>query len=380
MFPTAGPGHARDRISAESRIGEDASPGMLVARLLAGAPDASPRPLTLEEHELTTLVAFLCHSGAGALAWWRLRHHALAHSQAGQALRDMYLLHRIEAVAATRRLVDVLKRLKRAGVEPLLVKGWAIARHYPEPGLRPYSDLDLVIRPRDHGRARAALSTAPWSGVRIDLHAGPDHLLRGRALEDLMAHAEEVAIRDTFVRVPGAEDHLRILSLHALRHDVGRPIWLCDLAVALAARPRSFDWARCLGEDAREADWIACALGLAHRLVDAPVSDTPAAARSADLPAWLVRSVLRRWERSAAGNVSTRVPLARALPSLVRDPARLWEDLVLRWDRPIKYTLDLGRPFTSSPRWPIQIAGTALRARAVIATFFRGRLTRERLP
>jgi len=30
------------------------------------------------------------------------------------------------------------------GVEPILGKGWAIARLYPERGMRPYGDIDLA--------------------------------------------------------------------------------------------------------------------------------------------------------------------------------------------------------------------------------------------
>ena len=360
--PEPGPGGIRER----------ASPGALVARVLAGAWGASPPPLALAEDELAVAVPPLCRSGAAALAWWRLRHHALAHSQAGQALRAMYFVHTVAEQAATRRLVAVLERLRSAGVEPLLVKGWAIARHYPEPGLRPYSDIDLIVRPEEYDRARAALAASPSAGLPVDWHAGTERL-DSRSFEELTARAEAVALGDTTIGVLGPEDHLRVLSLHALRHDVGRPIWLCDLAVALAARSPEFDWRRCLGPDERVAGWVACVLGLAHRLLGAPVAGTPAAARASDLPGWLPTSVLRRWSQSPVRGLAAHVPLGQALPTLARDPARLWEDLVLRWDRPIKYTLDLGRPLTAWPRWPLQVAGVVRRVPHVLRTLVRPR-------
>ena len=349
-----------------------AAPGALVARVLAGAWGAAPPPLVLAEDELSVAVPSLCHSGAAALAWWRLRHHALAHSQAGRALQAMYLRHTVEARTATRRLVAVLERLRSAGVEPLLAKGWAIARHYAEPGLRPYSDIDLIVRPEECDRARAALAAIPPAGPPVDWHAGPERL-DPRPFEELAARAETVALGDTTIRVLGFEDHLRVLSMHALRHDVARPIWLCDLAVALTARPPAFDWRRCLGPDERIAGWVAAVLGLAHRLLGAPVADTPVAARAAELPGWLPVSVLRRWGQSPVRGLASHVPLGQALPTLARDPARLWEDLVLRWDRPIKYTLDLGRPLSAWPRWPFQLAGVVRRAPHVLRTLARPR-------
>jgi hypothetical protein len=282
----------------------------------------------------------------------------------------MYLLHAVEAQAASRQLVAVLERLRSAGVEPLLAKGWAIARHYPESGLRPYSDIDLIVRPDEWDRARTALASETRPGLPIDWHVGTERL-DTRSFEDLTARAEAVALGATSVRVLGPEDHLRVLSLHALRHDVGRPIWLCDLAVALATRAPGFDWNRCLGTDARVAGWILSALALAHRLLGAPVGDTPAAARAAELPGWLLSSVRRRWSRSPVEGLAAHVPLGRALPKLARDPVRLWEDLLLRWDRPIKYTLDLRRPFTPWPRWPLQVAGVARRLPQVLRALTR---------
>jgi hypothetical protein len=346
--------------------------GDLVARALADSWRDSPPPLTLSADELAVAVPLLCRSGAAPLAWRRLRHHPLAHSQAGDTLRGMYLLHTVEAQAASRRLVAVLERLRSARVEPLLVKGWAIARRYPEPGLRPYSDIDLIVRPDERDRARGAVASGTPPGLPIDWHLGTERL-DTRSFEDLTARAEAVTLGGTTVRVLGPEDHLRVLSLHALRHDVGRPIWLCDLAVALATRAPAFDWDRCLGTDERVAGWVLSALALAHRLLGAPVGGTPAAARAANLPGWLVSTVLRRWCRSPVEGLAAHVPLGQALPQLARDPARLWEDLLLRWDRPIKYTLDLGRPFTPWPRWPLQVAGVARRLPEVIRALTRSR-------
>lgn len=54
-----------------------------------------------------------------------------------------------------------------------------------------------------------------------------------------------------------AEDHLRFLCLHLLKHGAWRPFWLCDVGMALESRSSNFDWDRCFGENKRRAEWIA---------------------------------------------------------------------------------------------------------------------------
>lgn len=68
----------------------------------------------------------------------------------------------------------MLRRLGAAGVEPLLIKGWAIARLYPGAGLRPYTNLDLIVRPSELGAARGNLWKPP--AVAVDLHEEPDRM------------------------------------------------------------------------------------------------------------------------------------------------------------------------------------------------------------
>src|SRR5262249_56305882 len=127
-----------------------------------------------------------------------------------------------------RRVAGAVARLQAAGVEPLLAKGWAIARLYPRPGLRPYGDLDLYVRPSDYATARTALDAA--GTIAVDLHRGladlddRDHeVVLGRAAVE---HAAGVP-----VRVLAAEDHLRLLCRHFLRHGGSPPVWLCDVGL-----------------------------------------------------------------------------------------------------------------------------------------------------
>jgi hypothetical protein len=58
-------------------------------------------------------------------------------------------------------------------------QGRAIARHYPEVGLRQYTDLDVVVRPDEMGPARAALAGPPAGHYPVE--SSPTCLLRGTA-------------------------------------------------------------------------------------------------------------------------------------------------------------------------------------------------------
>jgi hypothetical protein len=334
-------------------------PGQLIAQILTGAWRPVPPTPEFTPHLLNTTAPLLHKSGAASLAWWRVRGTPLADTLAGEGFHQAYRLNALEAEVHAFKTAAVLERLEAAGVEVLLVKGWAIARQYPEVGLRPYTDLDLVVRPGQTATARAALAAPPINNYPVDLHDGPARI-DALAFDDLARRAERVRLGKRDVRVPGLEDHLRILALHAFRHGVFRPIWLVDLAVAVEARPPTFDWTRCLGSDPRRADWVICAVALAHRLLGANVEGTPVAARARTLPRWLVRAVLRSWDRCEG--TSDREPVFHALFRRLGSPARLWEEARFRWDRPIQATLEVGGPFNGLPRWPFQVAAVAWRA------------------
>lgn len=343
---------------AELVVRRTEEPGGLVARVLTGAWRPVPPAPDFTVGQLAAVAPLIHQSGAGALAWWRIRGTALADTPVGEGFRQAYLLHAMEAEVHGIRTAEALGRLKAAGVEALVVKGWAIARQYPEVGLRPYTDLDLVIRPGMLARARAALHDAPAPRYPVDLHDGPARL-SVTDFEDLASRAVHGVLAGMDVRFPAPEDHLGILALHALRHGIFRPVWLVDLAVAVETRPAAFEWTRCGGADPRRADWIISAVALASPLLGARVEGTPAAVRAQTLPRWLRRAVLRAWNRCEG--TSHREAVFVALLRRLRHPAAWWEEVRLRWDRPIQATLEVDGAFNRLPRWPYQVAAAIRR-------------------
>ncbi len=261
--------------------------GAAVAVVLAGAWRSLPPALTMAPQTLTAIVPLLARGGAGGLAWHRLRGHLSLTAAAGRELRQHYRWQTLRAGEREATVRTLIARLRAVGIEPLLIKGWAAARLYPETGLRPSADVDLCVPARQLETAVAALSARPLP-CPVDLHADvPD--LPDRSWDDVFRRSCLLPLDGVMVRVPGLEDHLRLLGLHLARHGIARPLWLCDVGAALEALPAGFDWDYCTHGDRQRTAWLACVLGLATRLLGARL------AAASIVPPWVERAVLWCW-------------------------------------------------------------------------------------
>ncbi len=121
--------------------------------------------------------------------------------------------------------------------------------------------------------------------------------------------------------------------------------------MALETLPPDFDWDYLLSGKRRYCDWVLCALGLAHQLLEANLPEnSPSALRNRHLPGWLVPSVLEQWGKMEHYMYS--LPMAFYL----RHPKGLFKALRLRWPNPIQATARVGGPFNELPRLPFQVA------------------------
>jgi hypothetical protein len=300
-------------------------------------------------------------TGAGALAWRRVRHSELKATPAARHLHDAYRLYKLRAVIYEREVAEIFRLLRSHDIEPILVKGWAIARHYAEPETRPCGDIDLCVSKEQFAAAQAVLKSCMGRPHTFDLHREFRHL-DDRSFDELMARSELVELEGEPVRVLGAEDHLRVLCYHFLREGGWRALWLCDISVALESRPAGFNWALCLSGNRRQDNWVACSIGLAHQLLGAEVSDTPVAVRAAKLPAWLVPSILREWEVRSMSQ-RHRTPMSSAMTQ----PLRTLKGLHHHWPTPVEATVSLGGAFNELPRLPFQVGNFLSRAAALLA-------------
>ena len=153
----------------------------------------------------------------------------------------------------------------------LLLKGAALAyTHYPEPHLRPFADIDLLIRRNDLERAAAALTgigyardveadAELWTGQRhylktsaagpvmVDLHwrvANPLAFADALAFDDVWPRSAAVPAIGTHARTLAPADSLLLACLHRVAHHQDRVdlLWLWDIHL-LASRMSADEFA-----------------------------------------------------------------------------------------------------------------------------------------
>lgn len=327
------------------------SHGRLVAATLQGSWRRSPKALECTASELEEIAPLLQRSGAAALCWRRIQSSNLRDVPAAKELRQAYRLNTLQAAVNQQTIEEIIALLRSVEIEPILVKGWAVARAYTDHGLRPYGDIDLCVRPEQVAAAESALNNLSNMQYEVDVHSGFEKFGGGRT-DEIYARSQLVRLVEKDVHVLSAEDHLRVLCIHMLREGAWRPLWLCDIAAVVESLPADFDWDCCLGGNRRQADWVLCAISLTQQLLGADISRTPAAHRTRGLPRWLVPTILKEWESLLPSMTQRhRAPIANYL----RSPVGVLRGLRHRWPNPIEATISVRGAFNDLPRLPFQL-------------------------
>ena len=326
------------------------SPGSLIAKVLKGSWRRSHPPLEISAEELDQIAPLLLGSGAAALSWWRIRNSPLQQTPVALQFQHAYRLHAIQAAIHESEIQSVMKLYGSAGADPLLIKGWTVARFYPEMWLRPYGDIDLCFRPEHYERAQAIRNSPEGAKYNVDVHEGVEKL-DNQSLDELFERSEILKTRRCGC-ASAQTGRPASPSLQALvGHGAWRPLWLCDIAAIVESLPSSFDWNLCLTANRRQADLIACSIGLAHQLLGARVDNTPVSQRARNLPNWLVPAVLKQWKWSHSLDHTAPELMSISLRHLTHIP----NALRLRWPNPVVATFNLKAPFNDLPRLPFQI-------------------------
>jgi len=225
----------------------------------------------------------------------------------GAALGRVANASRMEALLLLPRAVALAVRpLTDAGLEPVVFKGPAVAARYPEPGLRPMDDIDLLLPQADHRHALDALGHAGWQVARpggrdtnatvlthrevpsffLEVHYALEGASqRVTALDPgtlwAMRQPLECAGTSAF-GLPPAEE-LVVLAAHAggPHHRFVRLVWMADLAMivgAAATHGEVVDWdrVRAVAGAARCVTVVGATLEMARRAgLDAPAGLFP---------------------------------------------------------------------------------------------------------
>lgn len=327
--------------------------GADLAQFLTRCWRPDPPQCATDAAGLTALLPMLQGFGLAALAWWRIRHQALGESEPGKSLQQAYALHALSDKMQEAQIEHVIAHFRAQGIEPILLKGWSNARLYPCQGLRPLGDIDLLVQPHQFPAAQSALEQlAPSIEISIDLK-GAFPPLYERDTATVFARSLEVPLRQGSVRVLAAEDQLRMLCLHLLRHGGWRPLWLVDIAVLLETTAPGFDWDLCLQGQTNRAQGVVCAARLAHSLLGADISGLPAAVNATEMPRWLAPKVLRLWQVSTYDGLLRPTPIKAAL----RSPRRVARELHARWPDPVSSAFTAPNvPASRSRVFPHQVA------------------------
>src|SRR4051794_24910184 len=174
----------------------------------------------------------------------------------------------------TSELLRVHGLLKDARIAAVPLKGAVLATSiYGDLGLRPFSDIDLLLRHDQIARAEEAVIgsgyepefTVPpqhrerWmkqqceltfrrSGtVRLELHwdiAHP-HFALDTGVNGFWSRLSEVTVGDSVLPNLSPQDLLFTLIVHGTRHAWSRIMWLVDIAELLRAAP-AIDWGKFL--------------------------------------------------------------------------------------------------------------------------------------
>ncbi|HSS19377.1 MAG TPA: nucleotidyltransferase family protein [Pyrinomonadaceae bacterium] len=333
--------------------------GQLVARILTGSwRYPNDAPLGMSESELDAVTPLLYDSGTAALGWQRVRNTPLGTSSSAEVLHQAYRLQSLQAEIHEEKIEKVFRLFRAAGIEAVLAKGWASAGMYNAKALRPYGDIDLCVRAADVKPALRILGEPAARDCWVDLH-GRFVEINDRTVEDLFVRSRNIPLGNETIRILGVEDQLALSCIHMLKHGAWRPLWLCDVAVAIESLPASFNWDVCLGRSATRSNWIGCAIALASRLLDAQTDDVPMRTDN-ELPEWLVDNVLQQWDRPFA---ICQPPMSHPIPMahLIRHPSDWLNGLRQRWPNPIIATISVNGRFNNVPRLPYQMVNCLAR-------------------
>jgi len=290
---------------------------------------------------------------------------ALLRRRLGDAPSNVERFQALEQLRRERWLASVFAAFAAHQIQATTFKGWALARLYGRPGLRPVGDVDLLVRREDLDHARTVLGSFE-GGSEVDLQADLSRYLPDRTTEQLLSSAEEVAVAGGTIRVLGASDHLRLVCLHQLHHGTWRPLWLCDVAVLVERLPPDFDWSTCLQGSRHLGEGVLALVELARHWLGARPAVVPP---ESTVPAWFERAVLRAWTRGYRAPPERLEGIGLShLPQALRD----------RWPDPLSSTLHLDAPFHRLPRLPIQVAELVRRSSRHAVKRWRGRGAQER--
>lgn len=193
-------------------------------------------------------------------------------------LRGAHRFHWCKNQVRLRQCFTGVDALLAAGCTPLALKGLAILERYPDVGLRPMSDVDLLVPRRQAQMALDALLADGWTlthglerdlvmrkmgdlhGIGLKKNAAELDLHWASLIEDLSPNgdaelwrrAEPRVLQGRKLLVPCATDLMLHTSVHGARFSLAMSVtWVPDCATLIQAP--DLDWSLLVAEAKRRA-------------------------------------------------------------------------------------------------------------------------------
>jgi hypothetical protein len=225
---------------------------------------------------------------------------------AAEQLRRQAMVAEFHVTHLEHRLHEALDILDQAGIEPIVLKGAALAYMvYRSFADRPMGDIDLLCDPDRVKEARALLQPSGWdwsqdpavearyrnhhhlpplgdqsgTGLRLELHTSlfPTGHPFPQFNEDFVANRIPIAARDRFISSPDLLFQLLHVCLHfAWSHVMQVGAWRAVRDVDTIVRHGTINW-EAFADHARRYQAETCCywtLRLARTITDAPIPDT----------------------------------------------------------------------------------------------------------
>src|SRR3990170_6396583 len=191
-------------------------------------------------------------------------------SEVVQELKQEYYKSLFSGIRVYDALRNPLKALSEADAEVIVLKGAALAETlYPEIALRPFGDIDVLVREKDWSKIKETLQELDFraygrdiidlppkltkfdtvehmhffndQGINLELHF--DLLQLGfsmRSIDEVWKCAARAQIAGVDVQILSPEYQLLHLCVHLNKHGYRRLIWFADILNLL--RSQRFDW------------------------------------------------------------------------------------------------------------------------------------------
>ncbi len=255
-------------------------------------------------------------------------------------LRDAARAQTLFTLSLTAELFRVLARFAELGIEVLLTKGPVLsARCYGDPGLRQYTDLDLVLRDADIERATEtmialgydpkvslkAIQARKIPGEYVFSQRGTNLLVELHTERTFRYHPRPLSVEKLFQRrarvrfdgrdVPAlsTEDELILICIHGAKHFWERLMWIADVAALVSRQPVDWEATRLAVREVRAERMLRVGLLLARNVT------------GASLPAEVLHEIV-----SDAPAVRIAARIARRLPVVDDEPFGLLERAAFR--------------------------------------------------